>query len=251
MICYTSRVCGRYSLAIDDFSELRVGVNLELFSEHWTRRYNIAPSHAPGHEVPFIRAGAEGRGEIRLGRWWLVPFWWNRPLSRLPTSFNARSEDVETKPLFREPFARRRCLVPTTGWREFQGPAGHKRAFHFHRSKPFVFAGLWDRFRTAEGEPVDSFAILTAETSTKVRPIHDRMPLPLPVELHAAWLFDDGQKRAVLDEAILRREEQLELFEVSNYGNSVHSEGPECLARVPTQGDLFSQLPRSEDGGPR
>lgn len=237
-------MCGRYSLAVDDFSELRLGVTLPLFSERWIRRYNIAPSQRAGHEVPIVRVD-RGDLELEVARWWLIPRWWSEPLAKLPTSFNARAEELEHKPLWREPFARRRCLVPATGWREFMGPARRKRSFQFHRGAPFAFAGLWDRARTEEGV-VDSFAIVTAAASPIVAPIHDRMPLVLPNELQERWLFSDGDARAVLDEAIARREEQLELFEVSSYGNSVHNEGPECIARVATQTDLFAPAPKRE-----
>jgi putative SOS response-associated peptidase YedK len=240
-------VCGRYSLAIDDFSELRLGVTLSLFPESWTRRYNIAPSPAPGHEVPIIRRLGERRGEgqaeVQRARWWLIPHWWTGPLAKLPTSFNARSEDIQQKPLWREPFAQRRCLVPATGWREFVAASGPKRAYHFQRNEPFAFAGLWDRV-VVDGAVIDSFAIVTAEASPLVLPIHDRMPLVLPKELHERWLFADGEARTVLDEAIPRRDEQLELFEVSTYGNSVHHEGPACIARVATQTELFANEAR-------
>lgn len=225
-------------MAVDHFSDLRVGVNLSLFAPTWSRRYNIAPSHGPGHEPPFVRKGEAGP-ELRLGRWWLIPWWWKKPLSALPTAFNARSEDIETKPMFREPFAERRCLIPATGWREFPGPSGRKRAFYFHRGEPFVFAGVWDHFRAPDGDVIESFAIITAEASPRVAPIHDRMPLVLPFELHAAWLDVDADRQRVLSEAVARREEQLELFEVSTYGNSVQHEGPECIAPVPGQSTLF------------
>jgi putative SOS response-associated peptidase YedK len=230
-------------LAVDDFSDLRVGLNLALFTPEWSRRYNIAPSHGPGHEPPFVRLAQRGSteagAELRLGRWWLIPFWWKKALAALPTSFNARSEDIEKKPLFREPFAQRRCLIPATGWREFPGPAGHKRAFHFHRGGPFVFAGVWDRYLGPADQIIESFAIITAEASPKVVAIHDRMPLVLPPELHAPWLTVDADRHRVLAEAVARREEQLELFEVSTYGNSVHNEGPACIARIPSQKGLF------------
>jgi putative SOS response-associated peptidase YedK len=157
----------------------------------------------------------------------------------LPTAFNARSEEIESKPMFREPFAERRCLVPATGWREFPGPSGRKRAFHFQRAEPFAFAGVWDRFRAPDGDVVESFAIVTAEASARVAPIHDRMPLVLPLDLHASWLESDSDRHRVLAEAVARREDQLELVEVSTYGNSVQHEGPECIAPVWSQKGLF------------
>ena len=49
-------------------------------------------------------------------RWGLVPFWWSKPLKELRlASFNARVETVTTKPFFREPFKKKRCIMPVSG----------------------------------------------------------------------------------------------------------------------------------------
>jgi putative SOS response-associated peptidase YedK len=235
---------------VDEFSELRVGVNLEMFPSWerlksdesrapWSKRYNIAPTHSNGYAPPILVRGTHGGAIVVFARWWLVPRWWQKPFKALPTSFNARSEELDKKPMWREPFAERRCLVPATGWREFPGQSGSKRAFHFERGEPFAFAGIWDQWRSNDGEVVDSFAIVTADASPVVRPIHDRMPLVLPEELHRPWLYDDDARKDVLQEAFARREENLSTYEVSTYGKSVHNEGPACIERIAVQGELF------------
>ena len=86
--------------------------------------FNIAPSHGPGFEQ-LIVVQKEDRRVLRLARWWMIPGFWTKPLRELPTSFNARAEDVADKPFFRAAFASHRCLVPATGWREFK-PEGKK-----------------------------------------------------------------------------------------------------------------------------
>ena len=54
-------------------------------------------------------------------RWGLVPWWWSKPLKELRmATFNARTETVETKPVIRDAFKGKRCLVPMSGYFEWQ-----------------------------------------------------------------------------------------------------------------------------------
>jgi putative SOS response-associated peptidase YedK len=77
-------------------------------------RYNIAPSQA----IPIIRQGGEGRRELVMVRWGLIPAWSKEPKSSYST-INARAETVATKPAFRSAFRARRCLVPADAYFEF------------------------------------------------------------------------------------------------------------------------------------
>jgi putative SOS response-associated peptidase YedK len=67
-------------------------------------------------------------------RWGLVPWWWSKPLKKLRmATFNARAETVETKPVFRDAFKRSRCLIPISGYYEWQNTPGGKAALVLHR----------------------------------------------------------------------------------------------------------------------
>jgi putative SOS response-associated peptidase YedK len=69
--------------------------------------YNVCPTDPV--DVVVANDGARERLEMR---WGLVPFWWSKPLKDLRlATFNARVETVTTKPFFREPFVKRRCLI--------------------------------------------------------------------------------------------------------------------------------------------
>jgi hypothetical protein len=62
----------------------------------------------------------EGQRNLEAMRWGLIPFWWSKPLKELRlATFNARVETVTTKPFFREPFQKRRCLMPVSGYFEW------------------------------------------------------------------------------------------------------------------------------------
>lgn len=222
-------MCGRFSSTGDAFSEIRLRGELPALVSR-PPRYNIAPNPKPGGEPWILRAASEGGVEEVLARWWLIPSWWKQPLGKLRTSFNARSETAATKPFFRSAFKHRRCVVPATGWREFKGPTRPKRAFQFHLDGPFGFAGLWESWTSPEGEVVESFTILTAQASPFVEPIHDRMPIVLPKSSYLPWIHDAAATNDLLQDAIQQQQSSLQVYECSTYGNSVKTEGPECIA---------------------
>ena len=65
-------------------------------------------------------------------RWGLVPYWWSKQLKELRLAiFNARVETVTTKPFFREPFKKKRCLMPVSGYYEWQDTQDGKQPHHF------------------------------------------------------------------------------------------------------------------------
>jgi putative SOS response-associated peptidase YedK len=104
---------------------------------------------APTHVMPVIRA-IEGGREIAMMEWGLVAFF-SKDGARSSTTFNARAEELRTKPMYREPLRNgRRCVALATGYIELTGPKGDKTAHLFTRTdgQPIALAGLWDRCRT-------------------------------------------------------------------------------------------------------
>ena len=69
-------------------------------------------------------------------RWGLVPRWWSKPLKELMrlSTFNARVETVTTKPFFREAFKRTRCIIPASGYYEWQDTPDGKQPHYFTRT---------------------------------------------------------------------------------------------------------------------
>jgi putative SOS response-associated peptidase YedK len=93
-------------------------------------------------------------------------------------SINARSETVSTKPAFRAAFKRRHCLVPASGFYHWRTVGKQKLPTLFGpASGLFGFAGLWDTWHGGDnGEPLDTFTIVTTDANATVAPTHDRMP---------------------------------------------------------------------------
>lgn len=183
-------MCGRYTLVT--FRE-QLAEEFELYEVELMRpRYNIAPTQT----LPVIRVlSNDERRQLNELRWGLVPKWAKDPSigSRM---INARSEEAATKPSFRVPLRRQRCLVPSTGFFEWKlvGDEGSRRPkkqpYYIHRrdERVFAFAGLWDRWQGSDGCIVESYAILTTEPNELMRPLHKRMPVIVRPDDYALWL---------------------------------------------------------------
>src|SRR5262245_22263659 len=119
--------------------------------------------------------------------WGLVPAWASDP-NIGPRCINARSETAAGKRAFRAPFRKRRCLIPATGFQEWEkkGKARQPFLFRMKDGQPFAFAGLWDRWTKGDGR--ETCTILTTEANDLVRPFHQRMPVIFPAEYYADWL---------------------------------------------------------------
>ena len=188
---------------------------------------NFAPTWnmAPTREAPVIRVHPQTRARhLDLLRWGLVPHWAQNPKSvRQP--INARAETIAEAPMFRDAFARRRCLIPATGFYEWQKRADGKQPYRFVRKdlEPFAFAGIWEYVKLQEarraprvspeasprassgptgthreeaggpggpaaGEAILSAAIIVGEPNPLTAAVHDRMPVILMPDDYDAWL---------------------------------------------------------------
>jgi putative SOS response-associated peptidase YedK len=175
-------LCGRYILRGVDAIDERFALTIPR--PDLASRFNVAP----GQLLPVI-VEEDGERRVALMRWGLVPPW-----SKDGKGFiNARSETAAEKPSFREPLARRRCLVPADGYYEWQaGPRGKTPyAIRFADGSLFAMAGIWSQRRGAEGAPEETFAILTTAANALTAPIHDRMPVILRQRDEGAWLTAD------------------------------------------------------------
>ena len=174
-------MCGRYTLTTPG-AALVEAFDVPDLAFDYAPRYNIAP----GQSAAVVAEDGKGR---RLGpmTWGLIPAWKDPPKRPL---INARSESVETKPSFREAFARRRCLIPADGFYEWKRmPDGSKSPHWIHpvADGPIAFAGVWEAW-TRLGVADYGFAILTTEANADVRAVHDRMPVVIHPDAYGVWL---------------------------------------------------------------
>jgi putative SOS response-associated peptidase YedK len=132
----------------------------------------------------------DGHRELVSLRWGLIPAW-AKDASIGNRLINARSETILEKPSFRTAFQRRRCLIPASGFYEWQTLPDGKQPFYFTPSDDalIAFAGVWEQWRAPDGSLIESCTILTTKANEVVAPIHDRMPVIVPPNLDAVWLY--------------------------------------------------------------
>lgn len=209
-------MCGR-------FSQHYTWQEVHAFSEPLTLapgrgnlqpRYNIAPTT----DVDIIVAGENGR-DLISARWWLVPAWWKKTLKEVPSTFNARVETVDKASMFRDAFRRRRCIVPASGFFEWTGPKTARVPHYFSAADggPLGIAGLWDRWRSPEGEIVTSCTMVVREADDWTRKYQDRMPSFLRPEQFHGWLSGEAGKD-ILEQTPPRLQEWLVSAQVNKTG---------------------------------
>ncbi|KZM49437.1 SOS response-associated peptidase [Labrenzia sp. OB1] len=217
-------MCGRFT-QIRPWREIvrLYRLNDKYLTRNTAARYNIASTQ----EAPFVRLDNDGNQTVSDGRWWLVPHWAKELQSKYPM-FNARSEDAEKKPAFRDAYKSRRCLVPADGWYEWtKGEDGGRDPWFIHLpdGAPFSFAGLW-----AYNDKLDvtSFTILTAPAVSPIDQVHNRMPIGLNKDAYDAWL-DPGTP--VPDAKVLLGNSLGSEFEYHRVGRTINSSKTEADPR--------------------
>jgi len=197
-------MCGRYALygpksrSRDEQREVSatdralVRKLVDGLLETFTPRYNIAPQQGnPTNYVPIVRKDGRGELELAMVQWWLLPRWSKEPRVKF-SSFNARIESVGELASYRESVRRRRCLIPASGWYEWQELASGKLPWFIHPTQDdyLLFAGIWDRWER-DGEAIESCAIIVGAADESVKPYHDRQPFTVADAEIGAWLNPD------------------------------------------------------------
>jgi putative SOS response-associated peptidase YedK len=226
-------MCGRYVI-ISTPEAIRA---LFRYGEqpNFPPRYNVAPTQP----IPIVRL-VDGRRSLTLMRWGLLPSWVKDPKT-FPLLINARGESVLEKPAFRNAVRRRRCLIPTDGFYEWQAggkAGGPKRPFFVCAKKdddgnaaPLAFAGLWETWTGPNGEELDTAAIITTSANRTLSAIHDRMPVFVPPEAFDLWL-DCANVEADVAAVLIRPTDDnlLEAYEVGTAVNRVANDAAALIA---------------------
>lgn len=194
-------------------------------------RYNVAPTGVG----PVVLLAGEQLVERSMA--WGVRGYDGRLLT------NAKSESTRQKPLWRNAWAQRRCVIPADGYYEWKTEGRRKLPYRIvlKDESLFWFAGLFEDEISAKPGPVpatphgpaEAYVILTREPTADVRSIHNRMPLILRAEEIEAWLAPETSREWVphgLPEGSLRS------YRVGSAVGTPGLETPECI--VPLSGAL-------------
>jgi putative SOS response-associated peptidase YedK len=228
-------MCGRYTVT-PTLSQLLAGLDLDAVnvpesSDPVAERFNVAPT-----QPVLIVVGGEDGPRAKVVRWGLIPYWSKDP-KKEPLRINARMESLTERPSFRGLVddARSRCLVLADGWYEWlkaEDPKQPRRPMHFTlpERRPFAFPGLWNTWKSADGERTPSCTIITGPANRVGAPIHDRMPVVLPdAGSRAAWLDPTLDAQGIAPLLAPLADDLLHVHPASRRVNAATYDAPDCL----------------------
>jgi putative SOS response-associated peptidase YedK len=214
-------MCGRIALYTEPDRVARVlEAQLALDLDRWHPSWNVGPTRSL-----LGVAEVDGSRELAAYRWGLVPGWAKDPAA-VTSTFNARSETVATKPMFRAAFRRWRILVPVDGFYEWRAGTP-KQPFFFHRAdgEPVVMAGLRERWTGPDGTELRTATVLTTGAGPDM-PIHSRQPVVLERDVWDLWL----------DPTVTDRDELEPLLVATTAGTLVHHPVGRAVGNVRNDG---------------
>ncbi|WP_414898514.1 SOS response-associated peptidase [Rhodovulum sp. YEN HP10] len=188
--------------------------------------FNICPTDTVGAVT-----SAEGHRRLRPMRWGFLPGWYKSPGDG-PLLINVRADTLARKPAFAAAARQRRCLIPASGFYEWQkGPQGSRLPWYASRSDgaPLAFAAIWQDW-AREGRSLTSCAIVTIAANARMAKIHDRMPVILEPADWPLWLGEAEHGAA----ALMRPagDGVLQLHRVGPAVNATRAEGPELIEPI-------------------
>jgi len=194
---------------------------------------NLEPTWnmAPTRDAPVIRLLKDGERHLDALKWGLVPYF-TKDLKKARKPINARSETVATSGMFREAFAKRRCLVPAPVYYEWRDDPEGKMPFAVARvdGEPIAFAGIWEAWQSPDGERFQTFATITTDANQLVAQIQDRMPVIVEKADWPLWFGEaDGDVVGLLRSA---PEDTLRFWPVDKKVGNVRNDGPELIEPV-------------------
>lgn len=216
-------MCGRFAITA---TPSMIASHFEL-----TESFELPPNYniTPSQQIPVVRIN-EGERGLSFMRWGLIPHWAKDEKIGY-RMINARSETVFEKPAFRNAAKSRRCLIPASGFFEWQKAEGQKQPYYVKlRDRDlFAFAGLWESWQKSENERVESCSILTTGANELMLPIHDRMPVILAPTDYDLWMQPDFDVKRL--SALLRPppSQEMAAYPVSQAVNNPRHNQPDCI----------------------
>jgi putative SOS response-associated peptidase YedK len=219
-------MCGRYTFQPTEAFYRRFNTANRLDS--LVPRYNIAP----GQMVPVIIAQSLRR-IVRM-RWALIPHW-AKDAKTAYKMINARVETLTQRPAFRGLLSHHRCLIPASGFYEWQGEGRDKTPCFIHPEgrQYLACAGLYDGWITPRGEELSTCTIITTEADPFMARLHNRMPVVVEPDLENDWLDPEiTSARDVL--GLLERSAgvPLDAYPVSRMVNKPSLDGQELIRPI-------------------
>jgi len=180
-------MCGRYELLGDNGTEVKK--ILEIVNSKYTKSIEIKTGEIfPTNTVPIL--AIQGKNVEIVPMKWGFPKWDGKGVI-----INARSETVESKKMFSESFALRRCVVLATGFFEWGYDAPKRKYLFRSKDTPMLYmAGFY-----SQAADETNFTILTRAANSAVNAIHSRMPVILYKDELVKWLADYDFAKSIIN----------------------------------------------------
>jgi putative SOS response-associated peptidase YedK len=218
-------MCGRYTLTIDP-AELMDRFNLTSADVVTQPRYNVAPTQS----VAVVYD--ESPRTLSAAHWGLIPSW-SKDASIASKMINARAETLDEKPSYRTLLKKKRCLVLADGFYEWQKHEdGSKTPMRITLADGslFALAGLWDVWKTPEGEWLKTCTVITTSPNALMESIHNRMPAVLTREAEVEWLNKANDDAGYLKSLLAPYPAELmKAYAVSKSVNNVKNDQPAVI----------------------
>ena len=221
-------MCGRKTLTKDAQSIIE-----ELLIDEWEQKDEYSPSYniAPTQNSPVLVYN--NNRKIEHMRWGLIPSW-TKDKSIGTKMINARGETLLEKPSFKNLVSSKRCIVITDGYFEWQNIGTIKTPHYFHdpEKKILPMAGLWDEWRSANGELMKTYTVITTTPKPEFAHIHTRMPVILTHPAIDIWVNTRDHTPAVAMDHILPYQDELAVYPVSTLVNSPKNNSARCITPI-------------------
>lgn len=216
-------MCGRFNLTATPEQVI------ETFALHRLPRYEISYNIPPGQKIlTIVKLDDDSYKAVYL-YWGLIPHWAkDRKISH--HLINARAETIAEKPAFKSAYQQRRCVIPATGFYEWQKTDQGKQAYCISRKDQslFAFAGIWEYWDHGE-ETIYSCSIITTAANQLINPIHQRMPVIIDNKNISLWL--DKQASVETTQQLLAADayQNMQLKQLSDWVNNPSHNDKNCL----------------------
>jgi len=216
-------MCGRFNLTATPEQVI------ETFALHRLPRYESSYNIPPGQKIlTIVKLDDDSYKAVYL-YWGLIPHWAkDRKISH--HLINARAETITEKQAFKSAYQQRRCLIPATGFYEWQKTDQGKQAYCISQKDQqlFAFAGIWEYWDHGE-ETIYSCSIITTAANQLITPIHQRMPVIIDHKNINLWL--DKQASAATTQQLLFADsyQNMQLKQISDWVNNPYHNDKNCL----------------------
>ena len=220
-------MCGRFvqAFSAEDLQDKYKASNQVVIKPN----YNVSP-HT--NIVTILKSQETNQLEMHTMLWGLVPFWSDD--TKIGNKLiNARAETINEKPAFKKSFKTKRCIIPATGFYEWQDET---RQPYFIKPKDgmsniFSFAGIWDKWQDQEGNTLITCAIITKDASPALKFIHNRMPVIIPDQKIKNWLDPDATPDSLNNQLHSPQNVGVEYWEVDRKVNNPINYEPGLIAK--------------------